>query len=671
MASAGKWRLLLLFFSPAVLIALLIGMINLGAFYQLQAAYHEDDKSRIQQLQEASTLTDFNQRLAQVQLQMEQLLARHATTALSRSELEQVGREIGVRLTALDWEFGNRFTSSGVTSEIYQALDAAEAHRQVMLQAVETATTDPQQAKVYIEAATAKQQLLSQASNTIVERVVNELLTTWQRHNREFETHTRNTILMGAFTVAVLLVLWLFLIGWLSRNLLQLTGALQQLAQPDPQSEPERLTAVEKIASSPANLMHGMANSVLAFRDTVKARQEAEHELRKLSLVVEQNPNAVLITDLGCRIEYVNDAFVEMTGYERDWVIGRNPRLLRSGKTPHSTYQSMWQQLLKGQNWQGEFINRRRDGRELIERAIIMPLHQPSGEITHYVAIKHDITKHKQMQEELDRYHSHLEQLVSERTRELQRAKVAAEVANRSKSEFLANISHELLTPMNTIIGLTHLVSRSTEVPQQLEKLEKVDSTARHLLSMINNLLDLSRVETGQLELERQDFDLEELVQRVMSRIQPQADDAGLGMMADIGQVPHNLHGNSIRLEQVLFNLVANAVKFTEQGEVRISVETVARDAEKLRVRFKVIDTGIGIDNVQKGRLFQAFEQVDSSTTRRYGGSGLGLAVSKRMVQLMEGDIGVESQPGEGSTFWFELPMSLAKPVAARPEDNH
>lgn len=564
MAPAGKWRLLLLFFSPAVLIALLIGLLNLGAFYQLQASYLEDDKTRVEQLREASTLTDFNQRLAQIQLQMEQLLARHATTALSRAELEQVSREIGVRLTALDWEFGNRFTSTGVTSEIYQALDAAEAHRQVMLEALETATTDPDQAKIYFEAATAKQQLLSQASNAIVERVVNDQLTTWQAHNQQFKTSTRNTVLIGGTGIALLLLFWLVLVSRLNRDLFQLAGALQQLAQPQPEPEPEPLTAVEKMAASPAHLMRGMANSVLVFRDAVKARRQAEQELR---------------------------------------------------------------------------------------------------------SIKQDVSRYRQKQETLGRHNEHLEQLVSERTRELKRARAAAEAANHSKSEFLTNVSHDLLTPMNAIISLTHRVSRATEAPQQCLSLEKINSEARHLLDMINNLLDLSRVDASQIESERQDFDLGALVYQVINRVQPQTDEAGLGMVADISQVPHTLYGNSIRLEQVLFNLMDYAVNSTEQGEIKVTAETVARDANRLRVRFQIICTGVGLSEAHKAHLFQAFTNADNAVTRAQG-NGLGLAVSKRMVQLMEGEIGVENRPAEGCTVWFELPMCLARSRVALPEDN-
>src|SRR5690554_6754536 len=292
MKLSGTWRLLLLFFLPAVAIAALVGAINLSAFYTLQNDHQQSDADRIRMLQEVATLTDFNQRLARVQLQMEELLTRQLAGSLSAGELERASRELGVRLTALDWEFGNRFTSSGVTAEIHTALDAAEAQRLIMLEALQAGEADPEQARTYLQAATEKQKLLIQASNTIIERVVQDLLDVWQQHNDEFKDHSFNTILLGGLTILLLLVLWLALIGWLGRDLLQLTTALQKLAKQTP--ELDGMEAIEKIEAHPANLMRPLATTVLTFRDTIQARQQAEQELRKLSLVVEQDPNGIV-----------------------------------------------------------------------------------------------------------------------------------------------------------------------------------------------------------------------------------------------------------------------------------------------------------------------------------------------------------------------------------------
>lgn len=662
---SGMWRVLLLFFVPAVLIAVVIGVLNLKAFYALQVDHHQSDASRIAMLQEVATLTEFNRRLSSIQLQVEELMTRQATGILPPAELESLSREVGVRLTALDWEFGNRFTSSGVTAEIHAALDAAESQRQIMLQALEGVESDPAQSQTYVRAATEKQKLLTEASNTIIERVVNELLSEWQYHNNEFEAHSQNAILVGGLTIFMVLLLWLVLIGWIGRGLLKLTGALQKLSRNPP--ELRGLENVENLLTNPASLLRPMAESVVAFRDAIEARQQAEHELRKLSLVVEQNPNAVVVTDLDARIEYVNDAFVTMTGYERDWIIGRNPRLLRSGKTPQATYKAMWHALLKGENWQGEFINRRRDGSELVERAIIMPLRQPTGKISHYVAIKRDITNRKRMEAELERYHAHLEQLVAERTRELSEAKAAAETANQSKSEFLANVTHELLTPMNAIIGLTHLVRQSTQNASQQAQLEQVEGSARHLLSLINKLLDLSRIEAGLFSPGHSRVNLPQLLQRVRNQVQQNLSRKGLGLVVDLDNVPDTVLTDAESVQKVLSNLLENAVKFTPEGHIALKVHTVAQDGEHYRLRFSVSDTGIGVSDEYRERLFEPFEQADNSTTRRYGGNGLGLAISKRIVERLNGEIGMVTNPNRGSTFWFELPVQR---VSSEPSED-
>ena len=188
------------------------------------------------------------------------------------------------------------------------------------------------------------------------------------------------------------------------------------------------------------------------------ARRTAEEQLRKLSLAVEQSPESIVITNLDAEIEYVNEAFLQTTGYAREELIGQNPRVLHSQRTPIATYNTMWATLTEGQTWKGEFRNRRKDGSEYTEFAIITPLRDSSGRVSHYVAVKEDITEKKRIGEELDQHRLHLEELVQSRTIELSAARQQAETANQAKSTFLANMSHEIRTPMNAIIGLTHLL---------------------------------------------------------------------------------------------------------------------------------------------------------------------------------------------------------------------
>ncbi len=385
----------------------------------------------------------------------------------------------------------------------------------------------------------------------------------------------------------------------------------------------------------------------------VSARVRAEQQLQKLSQALEQSTESIAITDVNARIEYVNEAFVRNTGYCRDEIIGQNPRLLHSGKTPQSTYEEMWRALSTGEPWKGEFFNRRKDGSEYVEFAIITPIRQPDGTITHYVAVKEDITEKKRLGLELDGHRHHLEELVRQRTTELVAAREQAEIANRAKSTFLANMSHEIRTPMNAIIGLTHILRRTNATPDQVARLDKIDDAGRHLLAIINDILDLSKIEAGRLQLECVDFQLTAVIDHVTSIIGLSAREKDLRIEVDCGLVPHVLRGDPTRLRQALLNYAANAVKFTSAGTITLRCRLLEDNGDQLLVRFEVSDTGIGIAIGQQDRLFEAFEQADLSTTRNHGGTGLGLAITRHLVLLMGGEVGVDSTPGAGSTFWL------------------
>jgi two-component system sensor histidine kinase/response regulator len=527
----------------------------------------------------------------------------------------------------------------------------------------------------------------------------------------------------------------------------------------------------------------GWLMTSMIVRD-ISQRQATEEQLRKLYLAVEQSSESIMITNLDPAIEYVNAAFERNTGYSRSEVIGQNPRLLRSGKTPRETYEALWDALPHGQAWKGVFINRRKDGSEYIELARVTPIRQPDGYITHYVAVKEDITEKKRMGDELDRHRHHLEDLLSERTAELRdaetkyrtvadftydwetwiddtghwlycsptcervtgyraeefmarpelyleithdadraslfdhlhegerngvrdieyrihhkngelrwiehlcqpvkdaagkslgrrvsnrditerkrseealrQARDQADAANHAKSTFLANMSHELRTPMNGVMGMVDMALRRATDPQQIDWLNKSKSSAQHLLGVINDILDISKIEADRLTLESVSFRFGEVLENLLSLLGHKAQEKQLRLLVDLEpEVPRMAFlGDPLRLGQILLNLAGNALKFTDHGSITVRARLLEDHPEDVLIRIEVADTGIGITPEQQQRLFTAFEQADGSMTRKYGGTGLGLAISKRLVQLMGGEIGVKSTPEQGSTFWFTV----------------
>lgn len=400
-------------------------------------------------------------------------------------------------------------------------------------------------------------------------------------------------------------------------------------------------------------------------------RQRTSAQLHKLAQVVEQNPESIIITNLDYEIEYLNEAFLAQSGYRLKELIGKYPWVLRSGKKSEESYRSLKRAISEGQNWQGEFVNKRKDGSEYIEFAVIAPLRQPDGTITHYMGVASDITEKKRVAAELENYRHNLEGLVDQRTKELEEAQLRAVSASTAKSEFLANMSHEIRTPMNAIIGLTHLLQHAGPTPEQAKSLLKIDSSAAHLLSIINDVLDISKIEAGKLLLENADFSTASIFKHVQSMLREQIRAKGLNLVVDFGDIPAWLNGDLTRLRQALLNYAGNAVKFSEQGTITLRAVNLKKENDRVLVRFEVEDTGIGIAEDKLSDLFQAFEQADASTTRKYGGSGLGLIITRRFAELMDGEAGVESELGKGSTFWFTAWLGIGQPVEEDKQEEN
>ncbi len=379
-----------------------------------------------------------------------------------------------------------------------------------------------------------------------------------------------------------------------------------------------------------------------------RSLRENARSLRLAASVFEHANESIMITDAQGKILDVNASFTEITGYARDEVLGKNPRILKSGRHGAEYYEAMWRALAESDRWSCEVWNRRKDGHLFVARQTISAVRDEAGRLLRYVSLFSDYTALKER-------HLMLERLVESRTHDLAEAKEQAEVANRAKTTFLANMSHELRTPMNGVLGMIALAKRRVNDPKVIDQLGKAEASAQRLLGLLNDILDLSKIEAERLVLEIAPLKVATVLEHLIPLFGHRAAEKGLRIVvaerAEVNCLP--LRGDVLRLEQVLINLVGNAIKFSDHGAIRIGVVIEDEDAASVLLRFEVRDEGIGIAAQDQERLFNAFEQADGSMTRKYGGTGLGLAICKRLVQMMGGEIGVKSVSGAGSTFWF------------------
>ncbi len=388
------------------------------------------------------------------------------------------------------------------------------------------------------------------------------------------------------------------------------------------------------------------------IRERTGELEAANTELRKLYNAIEQAGETIVITDANGTIQYVNPAFSAISGYSREEALGKNPRILNSGKTPPELFDNMWKTILSGRIWRGTVINRKKTGELYYEDMAITPLINEQGCISNFIAIKDDVTQRIRAEEEL-----------KQKNAELEEAREAAEAANRSKSIFLANMSHELRTPLNAILGFSEYLFQGFGGPvtnDQQEFLSDILESGRHLLSLINEVLDLSKIEAGKMELEETDFNLAGMLEITIRPLVFSAKEKEVELHTRIGtDVPAEVKGDLLKLRRVITNLVDNAIKFTERGSIVVEVKTERQYHGKYMLHFSVSDTGIGIPEDKINKIFESFTQADISTTRKYGGTGLGLTISQQIVRLMGGDLWAESVPGKGSTFHFTAVLGI------------
>jgi PAS domain S-box-containing protein len=365
--------------------------------------------------------------------------------------------------------------------------------------------------------------------------------------------------------------------------------------------------------------------------------------------LIESNIDAIMTTDPSGIISDVNKQMEALTGCTRDELIGAPFKSYFTD--PERAEAAIKLVLSEKKVTDYELTACARDGKQTVVSYNATTFYDRARTLQGVFAAARDVTERKRVEAEL------------------QQAKAMAETASRAKSDFLASMSHEIRTPMNAIIGIADLLAKTALSPEQDEFVQIFRRAGDNLLNLINDILDLSKVEASQLELERTGFSLNDLLEKVREMVAVRAQEKGLALVCEIApKVPTDRVGDPTRLRQVLLNLLGNAIKFTESGQVALRVTPDADSPVPGALRFTITDTGIGIPGEKLGAVFERFTQADSSTTRRYGGSGLGLTISKRLVELMGGRIGVESEVGKGSAFFFSVPLEIWARATPRAE---
>ncbi len=385
-----------------------------------------------------------------------------------------------------------------------------------------------------------------------------------------------------------------------------------------------------------------------AFIRDVTEKNTTEKQLKLLSRAVEQNPVSIVITNQDGIIEYVNPTFTAITGYTFEEAKGENPHILKSGVQPHSFYEEMWNTILSGKDWEGQVMNKKKNGELYWESVVISPIVNEKNEITHFVGVKEDITKKKKM----------LEDLIE--------AKEKAEESDRLKSAFLANMSHEIRTPMNGILGFTELLTEPRLSGKEKDKyIEIIQKSGNRMLNTVNDIIEISKIETGQVTKTIAPTNVIHVMTDLFYFFSGEADKKGLEFVLDNQDSLNEewIETDQVKFVSIMTNLIKNAIKYTDQGEIHMGCNR----GEKF-MEFYVNDTGIGIPNDRQQAIFDRFIQADIADKMALQGSGLGLSISKSYVEMLGGKIRVESTVGQGSTFYFTLPVTKSAPVSQEEE---
>ena len=396
----------------------------------------------------------------------------------------------------------------------------------------------------------------------------------------------------------------------------------------------------------------------------ITEQKQTEEKLLKLSQAVEQSPITIVITDTNGFIQYVNPKFVETTGYSVEEVVGKNPRILKSGHTTQEEYKDLWQTIKVGEEWHGEFHNRKKNGDLYWESATISPIINSDGITTHYIAIKEDITYKK--------YSEFLLQLKNQeieiQNEELILAKNHAEESDRLKSAFLANMSHEIRTPMNGILGFVGLLKEPMLTgQQQKEYIDIIEKSGVRMLNIINDIIDISKIESGLMTIHKAASNINDQIDYVFTFFKPEVEAKGMKLSCtkSLPSEASMIETDREKIFAILINLVKNAIKYSHEGYIEFGY--VKKDDF---LEFFVKDTGIGIPKDRQEDVFERFIQADITDKMAKQGAGLGLSISRAFVEMLGGTIWVDSEEGKGSTFYFTIPYQKANEANSTAENG-
>jgi PAS domain S-box-containing protein len=452
--------------------------------------------------------------------------------------------------------------------------------------------------------------------------------------------------------------------GFVRRRLLVIAEELKNVTPAElRQFAPERDPAA---AGPQRDEIDGLVAAIVTLKDTgAKALRDTDEinlQLRaseaRYRLLAENSADWVWAIDRTGHHLYSNGIGLGVLGLTQEQLLATKATMLLHPDDLERLEAVFTQALNDGKGWHGVHVRwRTADGSYRSFESNATPIADADGRILGFQGVDRDITERLRIERELEQHRSNLEEQVLARTFELAEAKEAAEAANVAKSAFLANMSHEIRTPMNGIVGMAHLLRRSGVTPQQARHLDNIDNAAEHLLGIINDILDISKIEAGKFVLEAIPVNVSDLLRKVGALLADRARAKNIRLMIETSALPEGLMGDPTRLQQALLNYANNALKFTEKGTVTLRATLAADEADSATILFEVIDTGVGIAPETLPRLFGAFEQADNSTTRKYGGTGLGLAITRRLAELMGGKVGVDSTPNVGSRFWFRAKL--------------